>query len=68
MESSLEFSVVDGEIGFTSNLEVKTTQQLNIWNEDTDRSLMNGSGTLLFKCGNKYEGEFVKGKKWGIGS
>ena len=36
--------------------KIKTSQSTNVWNENTDLSLMNGSGTLHFEDGDKYEG------------
>ena len=54
-------STIESEIA-----KVTTSQNANVWYENTDPFIMNGSGTLHLENGNKYEGEFVNGRKIGI--
>ena len=60
---------VSSDINLTIESEVEkvtTSQNVNVWYENTDPFIMNGSGTLHLEIGNKYEGEFANGKKIGI--
>ena len=57
----------ENEVNDDDEVDIVTAQRANIWNENTKKELMNGSGTFLLKNGHKYEGEFVMGRKKGMG-
>ena len=57
---------IDSEGDSDDSAHILTHQSINKWNEDTDRSEINGSGTLILRSGHKYEGDFFKGRKRGI--